>query len=107
MRFQIPARPDETSVLLAGLQEAVEAASVPPNATHKERERIFAACKAAARLKWNNTEVAWKIACDEVRVSARAEIEALRAKASAIRAAATTQADQVDAEAAEIEASIA
>jgi hypothetical protein len=106
-RFQLPPRPSEPDVLLAGLQEAIDAASVPPNATQKERGRIFAACQAAARRKWNDAEAAWKIACDEARVAARAEVETLRARAQAIRAEAAKQAHAIDVEAAEIEASIA
>ncbi len=106
MRFQLPARPNETDVLLAGLHEAIDAASVPPTATGKDRAKIIAECKATARRKWADTEASWKIACDEIRVAARAEIEALRAKASAIRADATTRAAAIDAEVAEIEAAI-
>jgi hypothetical protein len=106
MRFQLPPRPSESDVLLAGLHEATEAAQVPPDAPPKVRARIVEECKATARRKWADTEAAWKIACDEIRVAARAEIAALRSKASAIRADATTRAAAIDAEVAEIEASI-
>ncbi len=107
MRFQLPPRPSETDVLLAGLQEAVAAAAVPPNAPKKDRARIFASCQAIARQKWNDAETGWKIACDEVRVSARAEIEALRAKASAIRSDAANKVAEVEAEATAIEKAVA
>jgi hypothetical protein len=99
MRFQLPTRPNESDVLLAGLHEAAEAAQVPPDAPSKVRARIVEGCKVAARRKWNDAEAAWKIACDEVRVAARAEIEALRTRAQAVRADATTRAAAIEAEA--------
>ena len=107
MRFQLPARPDTSDFLIAALQEATAAVSVPPHATQKERARIFAACQASVRDKRDAAVSAWRIACDEVRVFARAEIEAIRSKAAAVRVAAAHQADAINAEAAAIEQELA
>jgi hypothetical protein len=107
MRFQLPPRPDTSAFLMDALREATAAVLVPPNATAKERARIFAACQAEVRKKRDAALSAWRISCDEVRVAARAEVEAIRAQAAATRTAAAHQADAISAEATAIEQDLA